>query len=84
MFKNIPYLIKNTSAMLKQRKIFADKLLWRVMADSGMRLDKEYDMAIAYLEGGSTDFVHDHVKAKQKLYIFACGLFICRLQQKTG
>ena len=42
------------------------KLLWRVMSDSGMSLDKEYDMAIAYLEGGSTYFVHDHVKAKQK------------------
>ena len=52
--------------MLKQRKIFADKLLWRDMADSGMRLDKEYDMAIAYLEGGSTYFVHGHVMAKQK------------------
>lgn len=69
LFKNIPYLIKNTSAMLKQRKIFADKLLWRVMADSGMRLDKEYDMAIAYLEGGSTYFVHDQMKKKR---LFQC------------
>lgn len=66
LFKNIPYLIKNISVMLKQKKIHADKLLWRVMSDSGMSLDKEYDMAIAYLEGGSTYFVHDHVKAKQK------------------
>ena len=66
LFKNIPYLIKNISAMLKQKKIHADKLLWRVMSDSGMHLDKEYDMAIAYLEGGSTYSVHDHVKAKQK------------------
>lgn len=66
LLKNIPYLIKNTVAMLKQKKIYADKLLWRVMSDSGMKLDKEYDMAIAYLEGGSTYFVHDHVKAKQK------------------
>ena len=39
LFKNIPYLIKNTSAMLKQKKIHADKLLWRVMSDSGMSLD---------------------------------------------
>lgn len=54
LFKNIPYLIKNISVMLKQKKIHADKLLWRVMSDSGMSLDKEYDMAIAYLEGGST------------------------------
>ena len=66
LFKNIPYLIKNISVMLKQKKIHADKLLWRVMSDSGMSLDKEYDMAIAYLEGGSTYFVHDHVMAKQK------------------
>lgn len=42
--------------MLKKKKIHADKLLWRVMSDSGMSLDKEYDMAIAYLEGGSTYF----------------------------
>ena len=66
LFKNIPYLIKNISVMLKQKKIHADKLLWRVMSDSGMSLDKEYDMAIAYMEGGSTYFVHDQVKAKQK------------------
>ena len=59
LFKNIPYLIKNISVMLKQKKIHADKLLWRVMSDSGMSLDNEYDMAIAYLEGGSTYFVHD-------------------------
>ena len=65
LFKNIPYLIKNISVMLKQKKIHADKLLWRVMSDSGMSLDKEYDMAIAYLEGGSTYFVHDHVMAKR-------------------
>ena len=32
LFKNIPYLIKNISVMLKQKKIHADKLLWRVMS----------------------------------------------------
>ena len=69
LFKNIPYLIKNISVMLKQKKIHADKLLWRVMSDSGMSLDKEYDMAIAYLEGGSTYFVHDHVMAKQNFQV---------------
>ena len=66
LFKNIPYLIKNAVAMLGRKKIYADKLLWRVMSDSGMKLNKSYDMAVAYLEGGSTYFVHDHVKARKK------------------
>lgn len=65
-FKNIPYLIKNAVAMLGRKKIYADKLLWRVMSDSGMKLNKSYDMAVAYLEGGSTYFVHDHVTAEKK------------------
>ena len=64
--RNIPYLLKNTVIMLKKRKIYADKLLWRVMSDSGMKLKKNYDMAVAYLEGGSTYFVHDHVSARRK------------------
>ena len=36
------------------------------MSDSGMKLNKSYDMAVAYLEGGSTYFVHDHVTAEKK------------------
>ena len=64
--RNIPYLMKNIVIMLKKRKIYADKLLWRVMSDSGMKLKKNYDMAVAYLEGGSTYFVHDHVSARRK------------------
>ena len=71
LFKNIPYLVKNAAAMLGRKKIYADKLLWRVMSDSGMKLNKNYDMAVAYLEGGSTYFVHDHVTAEKK--------FTCRL-----
>lgn len=66
VFRNLPYLVRNTAAMLKKKKLYADKLLWRVMSDSGMILDKKYDMAISYLEGGSTYFVHDHVKAEKK------------------
>lgn len=31
-----------------------------------MKLNKSYDMAVAYLEGGSTYFVHDHVTAEKK------------------
>ena len=66
LFKNIPYLIKNAVAMLGRKKIYPDKLLWRVMSDSGMKLNKSYDMAVAYLEGGSAYYVADHVNAKKK------------------
>lgn len=67
LLKNIPYLIKNTFSMLGRKKIYPDKFLWRIMSDSGMKLNKSYDMAVAYLEGGATYFVHDHVKARKKL-----------------
>ena len=50
----------------KKRKIYPDKLLWRVMSDSGQQLKEHYDIAIAYLEGGSAYFVHDHVQAEKK------------------
>lgn len=66
LLKNIPYLIKNTFSMLGRKKIYPDKFLWRIMSDSGMKLNKSYDMAVAYLEGGATYFVHDHVKARKK------------------
>ena len=52
--------------MLGRKKIYPDKFLWRIMSDSGMKLKKNYDMAVAYLEGGSTYFVHDHVSARRK------------------
>ena len=69
LFKNIPYLIKNISVMLKQKKIHADKLLWRVMSDSGMSLDKEYDMAIAYLDFDRVFTVSGEVKESfEKIY----------------
>lgn len=53
--------------MIKSRKVYPDKLLWRVMSDSGMKLKDTYDLAVAYLEGGSTYYVHDHVNAKRKI-----------------
>lgn len=67
VFKNIPYLMKNLMQMIKCRKVYPDKLLWRVMSDSGMKLEDTYDLAVAYLEGGSTYYVHDHVNAKRKI-----------------
>lgn len=64
--KNLVYLLRNLGVMVKKKQIHTDKLLWRIMSDSGMTLKKHYDIAVAYLEGGATYFVHDHVDAEQK------------------
>lgn len=64
--KLIPYLMRHLIAMISKAKIQPDKLLWRVLSDGGERFDEQFDLAVAYLEGGSTYYVADHVKAKQK------------------
>lgn len=66
LFKNLPYLFTNLAAMVKRGKIWTDKLLWRLLSDGGMELQENYDLAIAYLEGGSAYYVADHVKAAKK------------------
>lgn len=62
----LPYLCANGMRMLAKGRLLYDKLLWRVLADAGERFDAEYDLAVAYLEGGSTYYVTDWVKAKKK------------------
>lgn len=52
--------------MRKKKRIQPDKILWRVLSDGSERFDETYDLAVAYLEGGSTYYVADHVKAKKK------------------
>lgn len=64
--KLFPYLVKNTCAMLGEKRLLPDKLLWRVLSDGGMVLPEEYDLAVSYLEGGAAYFVADHVKAAKK------------------
>lgn len=70
ILRNLPYLCLNFVDMIGKRKICPDKLLWRVMSDSAQTLPETYDLAVAYIEGGSTYFVHDHVKAKRKMTFF--------------
>lgn len=66
VFKDAPYLIKNTILMLKKKRIFVDKLLWKIMADSGQIIEEHYDIAVAYLEGGSTYYVANYINADKK------------------
>lgn len=62
-----PYLFKNFFAMLKKGEILPDKLLWRVISDGADKFPTEYDLAVAYIEGGATYYVADHIKAKKKV-----------------
>ena len=66
LFKNIGYLASNMFRMTCQGKLQKDKLLWKIMSDGADYFDEEYDLAVAYLEGGATYYVAEHVKARRK------------------
>lgn len=66
VIRRAPYLLRQSAAMAKQRPFRLDKLLWPVLADGAPRLPQTYDLAVAYLEGGSACYVANHVKAKKK------------------
>lgn len=66
MFTLFSYLCRHLFKQLGEGKVRPDKLLWRVLSDGAPRFKEEYDLAIAYLEGGATYYVADHVKAKNK------------------
>ncbi|MCM1089477.1 MAG: glycosyltransferase [Butyrivibrio sp.] len=61
-----PYMTARLFEMLQKGRILPDKLLWRAMSDGGERFDMRFDLAVAYLEGGATYYVADHVDARRK------------------
>lgn len=65
-FRLLPYLLKNLQIQRKQGKFQPDKLLWRLIAYGTKPPRQTYDLAIAYLEGGSTYYLADMVSAKKK------------------
>ena len=60
------YHWRATRAMRKEGRLMPDKLLWRAISDGARRFPEEYDLAVAFLEGGSAYYVADHVRAKKK------------------
>jgi len=66
LLKNIGYLLTNLTRMIRNGKIQKDKLLWKILSDGADYFPDEYDLAVAYLEGGATYYVADHVKARKK------------------
>lgn len=61
-----PYLLKNFRNMRKNGKILPDKLVWRLLACGALSINEEYDLAVAYIEGGATYYAAERVKAKKK------------------
>ena len=61
-----PYLLRNLWDMLRRGSVNAEKLLWRALSVGAPRWDAGYDLAVAWLEGGSTYYVADHVNAAKK------------------
>ena len=64
--KKASYMFQVWRQMKAKGKVLPDKILWRVMSDGSERFDETFDLAVAYLEGASTYYVADHVKARQK------------------
>lgn len=62
----IRYIMRNLISMAGERRIRIDKLLWRVLSDGAERFDVCFDLAMAWIEGGSVYYVADHVKARKK------------------
>ena len=67
LMKNLGDLCGQFFGMLLRGRIRWDKLLWRVVSDGSEIFPEEYDLAVAFLEGGSTYYVADYVKAKRKV-----------------
>lgn len=59
-------IIQSLAGMVKSRRFQISKLFWRVLSDGAQRFETEFDLAVAWLEGGSAYYVADHVKAGRK------------------
>lgn len=66
LFRALPYLVKQFFLMLKKERLLLDKLLWRAAAIGTPVIGEHFDMAVAYLEGGSAYYVADYVDADVK------------------
>ena len=64
--KKIRGIAGNLASMGRQGKFQAAKLLWRMLSDGSLRLEEQFDLAVAWLEGASAYYVAEHVKAARK------------------
>lgn len=55
--------------MVKEKRVQPSKLFWRVLSDGARRFETEFDLAVAWMEGGSAYYVADYVRAKRKVAV---------------
>ncbi|MCL2252989.1 MAG: glycosyltransferase [Lachnospiraceae bacterium] len=66
--KFIPSALKNIILQFKNNKSFQpDKLLWAMLADTTAKIDKRFDLCIAFIEGASTYYCIDKINAGKKI-----------------
>ncbi|MCR4674094.1 MAG: glycosyltransferase [Lachnospiraceae bacterium] len=65
--RNLGGILSNYKKMKGCNRVQWDKLLWRTIATGARRFPIEFDLAIAYLEGGATYYVAHYIKAKKKV-----------------
>jgi glycosyltransferase involved in cell wall biosynthesis len=63
----LPYIISGFAGMIRKHRIQKEKLLWRLLSEAAEPSGEVYDLAIAYLEGGSAYYVAEHIKAVKKV-----------------
>lgn len=66
LIRQLPYLVQTLCGMIRRKRLQPDKLLWQLLAQGAKRFDEKYDLAVAYLEGGSAYYVADYVAAEKK------------------
>ena len=67
LIRHLPYILKVLFCLIKNRKFSFDKFSWHALAQAAPRFNEEFDLAVAYIEGASTYYVSDYVKAKHKV-----------------
>ena len=67
MLRCLPELVHNGLAMKRAGRVQPDKLLWHALAVGAPAPKEEYDLAIAYIEGGAAHYVAERVRAKRKV-----------------
>ncbi len=64
--RKLSFIFRNLTDMARKKRFQFSKLFWRTLSDGAERFETEFDLAIAWLEGGSAYYVADYVKAKRK------------------
>lgn len=70
LVRNLPNVVYNLIHLRRKIKKHPEKVLWRVLAESAPVPKERYNLAVAYLEGASTYFLSDKVKADRKIAFF--------------